>query len=175
MWSVCHQSQTLWSGLPVSVLLPNRKQLILLKRMPSITHTFIWLTVSFVLPNHKQFIRVNRMLYIAHTFIWLPVSFVPPHRKQLIELNRMPFIAHATKTWTMFDASVIANVLYISDGFEKATFAIIASHTVSRRVSDRSVALAASYSSELHNLIVKGTCISHEEINRNILNDPVLS
>ena len=77
------------------------------------THTFIWLPVSFVLPNHKQFIRVNRMLYIAHTFIWLPVSFVPPHRKQLIELNRMPCIAHATKIWTVFDASSIANVLHL--------------------------------------------------------------
>ena len=70
------------------------------------------------------------MLYIAHTFIWLPVSFVPPHRKQLIELNRMPCIAHATKIRTMFDASVIANVLYISDGFHTTPFAIIASHTV---------------------------------------------
>ena len=141
MWSVCHQSQTLWSGLPVSVLLPNCKQLILLKRMPSITHTLIWLTVSFVLPNHKQFIRVNRMLYIAHTFIWLPiyfvlpnhkqfiwvnrmlyiahafirlpVSFVPPHRQQFIGLNRMPWIAHTTKIWTVFDGSVIANVLHL--------------------------------------------------------------
>jgi len=113
-----------------------------------ISHTpWIWLTVSFVLPNHKQFIRVNRMLYISHTFIWLPVSFVRPHRKQLSRLNRMPCIAHATKTWTMFDASIIANVLYISDGFHTPPFAIIAWHTVSRRVLDRSVALAASYSS----------------------------
>ena len=47
----------------------------------------------------------------------------------------------------MFDASVIANVLYIFDGFHTPPFAIIASHTVSRRVSDRSVALAASCSS----------------------------
>ena len=73
----------------------------------------IWLTVSFVLPNHKQFIRVNRMMYIAHTFIWLPVSFVLPHHKQLIELNRMPYNAHATKIRTVFDASVIANVLHL--------------------------------------------------------------
>ena len=35
-----------------------------------------------------------------------------------------------------------------SDGFHTTLFAIIASHTVSRRVSDRSVALAASCSSE---------------------------
>ena len=114
-----------------------------------ISHTpLIRLTVSFVLPNHKQFIWVNRMLCIAHAFIWLPVSFVPPHRKQFIELNRKPFIAHANKTWTVFDASVIANVLYISDGFHTPPFAIMASHTVSRRVSDHSVALAASCSSE---------------------------
>ena len=79
-----------------------------------ISHTpLIWLTISFVLPNHKQFILVNRMLYIAHTFIWLPISFVPHHRKQLIELNHMPCIAHATKFWTVFDASVIANVLHL--------------------------------------------------------------
>ena len=44
----------------------------------------------------------------------------------------------------MFDASIIANVLYIFDGFHTPPFAIIASHTVSRTVSDRSVALAAS-------------------------------
>ena len=88
-----------------------------------ISHTpLIWLTVSFVLPNHKQFIRVNRMLYIAHAFIWLPVSFVPPHRKQLIELNYMPCIAHATKIWTMFDASSIANVLHLFDGFYTTIF-----------------------------------------------------
>ena len=79
-----------------------------------ISHTpLILLTVSFVLPNHKQFIRVNRMLYIAHTFIWLPVSFVPPHRKRLIKLNHMPCIVHATKIWTVFDASSIANVLHL--------------------------------------------------------------
>ena len=97
----------------VSVLLSQHKQFIQVNRMPYIAHTLIWLTVSFVLPNHKQFIRVNRMLYIAHTFIWIPISFVPPHRKQLIELNRMPCIAHATKIWTLFDASSIANVLHL--------------------------------------------------------------
>ena len=113
-----------------------------------ISHTpLIWLTVSIVLPNHTQFILVNRLLCIAHAFIWLPVSFVTPHRKQLIELNHMPFIAHAIKTWTVFDASVIANVLYVFDGFHTTPFAIMASHIVSRRVSDRSVALAASCSS----------------------------
>ena len=97
----------------VSVLLSQRKQFIRVNRMSYITHTFIWLAVSFVLPNHKQFIRVNRMLYITHTFIWLPVSFVPPHRKRLTELNHMPCIAHATKIWTVFDASSIANVLHL--------------------------------------------------------------
>ena len=92
------------------------------------SHTpLIWLTASFVLPNHKQFIPVNRMLCIAHSFIWMPISFVPPRRKQLIELNRMPYIAHVTKTSTMFEASVIANVLYISDGFHTPPFAIMAS------------------------------------------------
>ena len=119
--------------LVISFVLPNHKQFIGVNCMPYITHTLIWLTISFVLPNHKQFIRVNHILYIAHSFIWLPVSFVPPHRKQLIELNRMPCITF-----------VIANVLYIFDGFHTASFAIIALHTVSRRVSDCSVALAAS-------------------------------
>ena len=132
----------------VSVLLSQHKLFIQVNRMPYIAHTLIWLTVSFVLPNHKQFIRVNRMLYIAHTFIWLPVSFVPPNRKWLIELNRMPCIAHATKIWTVFDASSIANVLHLFWWFFTPPFAIIASHTVSRRVSDRSVALAASGSSD---------------------------
>ena len=117
----------------ISVLLSQRKQFIRVNRMPYIAHTLIWLTVSFVLPNHKQFIRVNRMLYIAHTFIWLPVSFVPPHRNQFIELNCMPFIAHTTKIWTMFDASSIANVLHLFDGFFTPSFAIMASHTVSSK------------------------------------------
>ena len=128
---------------------PNRKQLILLKRMPSITHTLIWLTVSFMFPNHKQFMRVNHMRCIAHAFIWLPISFVPPHCKQLIELNRMPFIAHATKIRTVFDASSIANVFTFFDGFHTSPSAIMASHTVSRRASSCSVALAASCSSDM--------------------------
>ena len=87
------------------------------------------------------------MLCIAHAFIWLPVSFVPPHHKQLIELNRMPFITHATKIWIVFDASPSQMFCTFFDGFHTPQFAIIASHTVSRRVSDRSVALAASCSS----------------------------
>ena len=78
-----------------------------------ITHILFSWTVSIVLPNHTQFILVNCMLYIAHAFIWLPVSFVAPHPKQLIELNCMPYIAHATKFRTVFDASVIANVLHL--------------------------------------------------------------
>ena len=151
----------------VSVLLPNHKQFIRVNRMLYIAHAFIWLPISFVLPNHKQFIRVNRMLCIAHTFIWLPVSFVPPYRKQLIELNRMPFIAHATKTWTVFDASIIANVLYMSDGFHTPPFAIMASHTVSRRVSDCSVALAASCSSGINSPKLRPRLSSSENQNRN--------
>ena len=135
--------------LTVSFVLTNHKKFIRVNRMLYIAHTFIWLTVSFVLPNHKQFIRVNHMLYIAHTFIWMPVCFVPTHRKRLIKLNCMPWIAYATKIWTVFDASVIANVLYIFDGFHTPPFAIIASHTVSRRVSDRSAALAPSCSSDI--------------------------
>ena len=118
----------------IFVLLSQHKQFIWVNRMPYIAHTpLILLTVSFVLPNHKQFIRENRMMYIAHTFIWLPVSFVPPHRKQLIELNRMPCIAHATKIWTMFDASSIANVLHLFWRFLTPPFAITASHIVSSK------------------------------------------
>ena len=132
----------------ISVLLCQRKQFIQVNCMPYIAHTLIWLTVSFVLPNHKQFIRVNRLLYIAHTFIWLPVSFVPPHRKQLIELNRMPCIAHATKIWTVFDASVIANVLHLFWRFLHHRLRLWHRTQFHRTVSDRSVALAASCSSE---------------------------
>ena len=119
------------------------------------THTLICLIVSFVLPNHKQFIQVNCMLCIAHAFIWLSVSFVPPHRKQLIELNRLPYIAHATKFGTVFDKSVIANVLHLFDGFFTPPFGIMASHTVSRRVSDRSVPFEPSCSSDTSNYISK--------------------
>ena len=98
--------------------------------LPHITHIFFSWTVSIVLLNHTQFILVNRMLYIAHTFIWLPVYFVPPHRKWLIELNRLPSITHATKIWTVFDASSIANILHLFDHFFTPPFVIMASHAV---------------------------------------------
>ena len=84
----------------------------------------------------------------SDTFIWLPVSFVPPYRKQLIELNRMPFITHATKTLTMFVASVIANVLHLFDGFLHHLLRLLHRTQFRRRVSGRSVALAASCSSD---------------------------
>ena len=134
--------------LTFSLVLPNRRQFIRVKYMPLIADTLIWLTVYVVLPNHTQFIPVNRMLYIAHAFIWLPVSFVPPHPKQLIELNRMPCIAHATKFWTVFDASVIANVLHIFDGFLHHHLRFWHHTQFHRRVSDRSVAFGPSCSSE---------------------------
>ena len=87
------------------------------------------------------------VLYIAHTFIWQPVFFVPPHRKWLIELNRMPWIAHATKIWTVFDASIIANFLRLFDNFLHHRLRLLHPTHFRRRVSDRSVALAASCSS----------------------------
>ena len=70
------------------------------------------------------------MLYIAHTLIWLPVYVVLPHRKQFFWINHMPCIAHTTKIGTVFDASVIANVMDIFYGSLTPPFAIIASHTV---------------------------------------------
>ena len=91
---------------------------------------------------------VNCMLYIAHTFIWLPVSFVPPHQKRLIELNCMPYITHATKIWTVFDASSIANVLHLFNGFLHHCLRLLHHTQFSRRVSDCSVTLAASCSSK---------------------------
>ena len=117
----------------VCVIIGLRTHFWLRTCLPRITHILFSWTVSIVLPNHTQFILVNRMLYIAHTFIWLPVSFVPPHRKQLIELDRMPCIAHTPKIWTVFDASVIANVLHLFWRFFTPTFAIMASHTVSSK------------------------------------------
>ena len=117
----------------VSVLLSQHKQFIRVNRMPYITHTLIWLTISFVLSNHKQFILVNRMLFIAYTYIWLPISFVAPHHKRLIAPNHMPYITHETKIWTMFDVSIIANVLHIFGYFFTPPFAINASHTVSSK------------------------------------------
>ena len=117
----------------VCVIIGLRTHFWLWTCLPRITHILFSWTISIVLPNHTHFILVNRMLYIAHTFIWLPVSFVPPHRKQLIELNCMPCIAHATKIWTVFDASVIANVLHLFDGFFTPSFAIMASNTVSSK------------------------------------------
>ena len=117
----------------VCVIIGLRTHFLLRTCLPRITHILFSWTVSIVLPNHTQFILVNRMLYIAHAFIWLPVSFVPPHPKQLIELNCMPYIAHATKIWTVFDASSIANVLHLFDGFFTSPFVINASHIVSSK------------------------------------------
>ena len=97
----------------VCVIIGLRTHFWLQTYLPRITHILFSWTISIVLPNHTQFIPVNRMLYIAHPFFWMPVSFVPPHPKQLTKLNCMPCIAHATKIWTVFDASIIANVLDI--------------------------------------------------------------
>ena len=115
----------------VCVIIGLRTHFWLRTCLPRITHILFSWTVSIVLPNHTQFIPVNCMLYITHAFIWLPVSFVPPHPKQLIELNHMPCITHATKFWTVFDASIITNVLHLFDGFFTPPFGIMASHTVS--------------------------------------------
>ena len=87
------------------------------------------------------------MLCSAHTFIWPPISFVPPHRKQLIELYCMPCNAHVTKIQTMFDASVITNILHLFDDFLHHRLRLLHRTQFHRRVSDRSVALAASCSS----------------------------
>jgi len=101
--------------------------------MPYIAHTLIWLPVSVVLPHRKQFEWINRVSCIAHTLLWLPVSVVLPHRRQFEWINRMPYIAHATKIWTVFDGSAIANVLHLFDGFFTPPFVINASHTVSAK------------------------------------------
>ena len=135
----------------VCVIIGLRTHFWLRTCLPRITHILFSWTVSIVLPNHTQFILVNRMLYIAHTFIWLPVSFVPPHRKWLTELNRMPCITHATKIRTEFDASSIANVLHLFDGFLHHRLRLWHRTQFRRRVSDRSVALAATFSSEISN------------------------
>ena len=111
-------------------------------------HTHLVMPNRLCSPHSSQTVHRSELYAVYRTHLDLvPVFVVLSHRKQFVQINCMPFIAHATKTWTVFDASVIANVLYISDGFHTTPFAIIASHTVSRRVSDHSVALAASCSS----------------------------
>ena len=132
----------------VCVIIGLRTHFWLRTCLSRITHTLIWLTISFVLPNHKQFITGNCMLYIAHTFIWLPISFVPPHPKHLIELNRMPYITHATKIWTVFDTSVITNVLHLFWQFLHHHFRLWHRTQFRRRVSDCSVVFGASCSSD---------------------------
>jgi hypothetical protein len=42
----------------------------------------------------------------------------------------MPRIAHATKIWTVFDVSFIANVLHLFWRFFTSPFVINASHTI---------------------------------------------
>ena len=133
----------------VCVIIGLRTHFWLRTCLSRITHILFSWTVSIVLPNHTQFILVNHMLYIVHTFIWLPVSFVPPHRKQFIELNRMPCIAHATKIWTVFDASVIANILHLFWWFLQHRLRLWHRTQFHRRASDRSVVFGPSCSSAL--------------------------
>ena len=99
------------------------------------------------------------MPYIAHTLVWLPVSVVLPHRKQFEWINRMPCIAHATKILTVFDAVIIANVLHLFDGFLHHRLRLLHRTQFQQRVSDRSVALAATCSSEhkVNSLLHSGT------------------
>ena len=130
--SFAHNTHGLLTGIVCVVICPPT-HFWLQTCLPRITHILLSWTVFVPLAQRKQFIWVNYMPYIAHTFIWLPVSFVPPHRKQLIELNHMPCIAHATKIWTVFDASSIANVLHLFWWFFTPPFAIMASHTVSSK------------------------------------------
>ena len=138
-----HKKKTVWAAYN------DHTQFWLPTSLPGITHILLRRIVCIHLDHCKWFFGANCMPYFAHTLIWLPVYVVLSHRKQFVRINRMLFIAQATKAWTVFDAYVIANFLYISDGFHTPPFAIIASHTVSRRVSDRSVMLAASYSSDM--------------------------
>ena len=136
----------------VCVLLAHRKQFIHVNYMLHITHILLSWTVSVVFPNQKLFVRVNHMSYIAHTLIWLPVSVVLPHHKQFEQVHHMPFIAHATKTWTVFDAYIIANVLHLFWWFFLHHRLRLLHRTQFRqRVFDHSVTLAASCSSEESN------------------------
>ena len=133
----------------VCVIIGLRTHIILWTYLPRITHILFSWTVSIVLPNHTQFILVNRMLYITHAFIWLPVSSIPPHCKQFIELNRMPCIAHATKIWTVFDASFIANVLHLFWRFLHHHLRLMHRTQFCWRVSDLTVAFGPPCSSVL--------------------------
>ena len=143
----------------ICVIICHRTHFRLRTCLPRITHILFGWTVFVVLPNHTQFIPVNRMLYIAHAFIWLNVSFVPPHPKQLIEQNCMPCIAHTTKFWTVFDACVIANVWHLFlTGFLHHRLRLLHRTQFRLRVSDRSVALAATCSSVCwHHIFVLST------------------
>ena len=133
----------------VSVAFANRKQFVRVNRMPYITHTLIWLTIYVAHPNSKQFIEANCMPYIANTLIWLPVSIVLPHRKQFEWVNCVPCITHATKIWTVFDASSIANVLHLFWQFLHHRLRLLHRTHFHRRVSDRSVAFGPSCSSDM--------------------------
>ena len=138
-----------------------------------ILHTpLIWLTVFFVLANHKQFIRVNRMLYIAHTFIWLPVSFVLLITNSSSEWT-VCCVSHTLSSGCLFLLFLLIANSYLNwticpsshtqlksepclmhppsqtfcsffDGFLHPRLRLVHRTQFRRRVSDRSVALAAS-------------------------------
>ena len=122
--------------------------------LPRITHILFSWTVSIVLPNHTQFIPVNRMLYIAHIFIWLPVSFVPPHRKQLIELNRCPSSHMQLKSEPCLMHPTSQTFCTFLTVFLHHRLQLLHRTQFRRRVSDHSVVLAASWSSECFILVL---------------------
>src|SRR4051812_17283547 len=87
------------------------------------------------------------MSYIAQAFIWLPIYVLLPHRKQLIELNHMPCIAHTTKSEPCLMARPSQMFYIFFMVFLHHRLRLMPRTQFRQRVSDRSVALAASYSS----------------------------
>ena len=151
--------------LTIYVALPNSKRFIRANCMPYIAHTLIWLPVSIVLPHRKQFEWINHVSCIPHTLLWLPVSVVLPHRRQFEWINCVSCITHGTKIWTVFDGSAIANVLHLFDVFLHHRLRLWHRTQFRRRVSDRSVVLAASYSSgNGYHFIPKGGTFPTETI-----------
>ena len=146
-WTVCCTSHTPWSGWPflLCFLITNSSSewiVCCISHTPSSGCPFLLCCLITTVHPSEPYALCRTRLHQAARFFCSASS-------QIVHWTEpYPWIAHATKIWTVFDASSIANVFTFFDSFHTALFAIMASHTVSRSVSDHSVALAASCSGD---------------------------
>ena len=111
--------------------------------------THLHLAARFCCSASSQTVHPSEPYALHRTHLHLEARFFCSSSSQTVNwTERMPWIAQATKIWTVFDASVIANVLHLFWRFLHHRLWLLHRTQFRQRFSDRSVALAASYSSD---------------------------